>query len=65
MLGGVATNFGVETTARSAHDRGYELIFVEDAMTSLSGEAHGFSIKNIFPRMGRVRTVEQVLTELA
>jgi nicotinamidase-related amidase len=65
MLGGVATNFGVESTARAAHDRGYELIFAEDAMSSLSAEAHGFAIENIFPRMGRVRTMKQVLTELA
>jgi nicotinamidase-related amidase len=65
MLGGVATNFGVESTARAAHDRGYELIFVEDAMSSLSAEAHGFVVENIFPRMGRVRRMEQVLTELA
>jgi nicotinamidase-related amidase len=65
MLGGVATNFGVESTARAAHDRGYELIFVEDAMTSLSGEAHDFTIQHIFPRMGRVRTVEQLHRELA
>jgi nicotinamidase-related amidase len=65
MLGGVATNFGVESTARSAHDRGYELIFVEDAMSSITAEAHNFAIQNIFPRMGRVRTVGQVLKALA
>jgi hypothetical protein len=34
-------------------------------MSSLSAEAHGFAIENIFPRMGRVRTMKQVLTELA
>jgi hypothetical protein len=50
---------------RAAHDRGYELIFAEDAMSSLSAEAHGFALENIFPRMGRVRRMEQVLTELA
>jgi nicotinamidase-related amidase len=65
MLGGVATNFGVESTGRGAHDRGYELIFVEDAMSSITAEAHGFAVQNIFPRMGRVRTVEQVLQALA
>jgi nicotinamidase-related amidase len=40
ILGGVATNFGVESTARAAFDRGYEVIFVEDAMTSISAEVH-------------------------
>ena len=37
VLGGIATNFGVESTARSANEFGYSQIFAEDAMTSLSG----------------------------
>ena len=65
MLGGVATNFGVESTARAAHDRGYELIFVEDAMSSIKAEVHSFAVQNIFPRMGRVRTTDQVLEAVA
>jgi nicotinamidase-related amidase len=65
ITGGVATNFGVESTARAAFDRGYELIFAEDAMSSLKAEAHGFAVQNIFPRMGRVRTVEEILKALA
>jgi len=65
LLGGVATNFGVESTARAAFDRAYELVFVEDAMSTLSAPAHQFAVTNIFPRMGRVRTTEQVLEALA
>jgi nicotinamidase-related amidase len=65
LLGGVATNFGVESTARAAFDRGYELIFVEDAMSSVSATAHDFAEQNIFPSMGRVRKLEQVLEALA
>ncbi|WP_263351147.1 isochorismatase family protein [Acidicapsa acidisoli] len=61
VIGGVATNFGVESTARDAFDRGYELVFVEDAMTTLSAEAHKFATEVIFPRMGRVRTTDVVL----
>jgi nicotinamidase-related amidase len=64
LLGGVATNFGVESTARSAFDREYEIVFVEDAMSSLSPEAHAFAINSIFPRMGRVRTTHQVIADL-
>lgn len=64
VLGGVATNIGVESTARAAHDLGYELVFAEDAMSSMSAEAHEFPIKNIFPRMGRVRSVEQIMSAL-
>lgn len=65
ILGGIATNFGVESTARAAFDRGYELIFVEDAMSSLSVPAHDFAIQNIFPRMGRVRSTAETLAALA
>ena len=65
VLGGIATNFGVESTARAALDMGYELIFPEDAMTSMSGEAHEFVIKNIFPRMGRIRSTAEIVAALA
>jgi nicotinamidase-related amidase len=65
VLCGIATNFGVESTARAAFDRGYELIFIEDAMSSLSAPAHEFAVQNIFPRMGRVRSTREILAALA
>lgn len=64
ILAGIATNFGVESTARDAAERGYELIFVEDAMSSLSAELHRFPVENIFPVIGRVRSTEEVLAAL-
>jgi len=64
VIGGIATNFGVESTARAAFDQGYEVVFAEDAMSSLSAEWHEFPIKNVFPRMGRVRSVEQIAKAL-
>jgi nicotinamidase-related amidase len=64
VIGGIATNFGVESTARAAFDQGYEVVFAEDAMSSVSAEVHEFPIKNVFPRMGRVRTVEQIVKAL-
>jgi nicotinamidase-related amidase len=65
VIAGIATNIGVESTARAAFDRGYELIFAEDACSSLSTEAHNFAIQNIFPRMGRVRKTDDILKALA
>ncbi|MBV9391922.1 MAG: hydrolase [Verrucomicrobia bacterium] len=62
VLGGIATNFGVESTARAAYELGYNQIFVEDAMASLSEEAHRFSIREIFPRIGQVRSTQEVLS---
>jgi nicotinamidase-related amidase len=64
VIGGIATNMGVESTARSAHEHGYDLVFAEDAMSSLSAEMHEFSVKNIFPMMGRVRSTEEILGAL-
>jgi nicotinamidase-related amidase len=61
VLGGIATNFGVESTARAAMDLGYELIFAEDAMSSISEEMHRFSVENLFPRIGRVRNTQEII----
>ena len=63
VLGGIATNFGVESTARAAFDRNYKLVFVEDAMSSFDAEAHRFSCTQIFPKMGRVRST-RALTDM-
>jgi nicotinamidase-related amidase len=65
VLGGIATNFGVESTARDAYERGYEQVFAEDAMTSMSAEGHRFVIDNILPRIGRVRSTEAILQAMA
>ena len=65
VLGGVATNFGVESTARDAWEHNYHVVLVEDAMTSLSAEAHTFAVKTIFPRLGRVRSTADVLAALS
>jgi nicotinamidase-related amidase len=64
ILCGIATEFGVESTARDAHERGYELIFAEDAMTGQTAESHANSTTRIFPRIGRVRSTEEILAAL-
>ena len=55
ILTGIATHVGVESTARDAFERGYQLVFVEDATSSPSAEAHAHSFKMIFSRIGRIR----------
>ena len=64
VIGGIATNMGVESTARDAFERGYDLIFVEDAMSSMTTEHHEFAITKIFPRIGRIRSTEAVIQAL-
>lgn len=55
VLGGIATNIGVESTARQAWELGYQLIIAEDLCTSLDAAAHEFAFGTIFPRIGLVR----------
>lgn len=64
VLAGIATNMGVESTARSAQARGYAVVFAEDAMSSM-GDLHGIAIQKIFPLIGRVRSTYEVLEALA
>ena len=64
VLGGIATNLGVESTARSAPEHGYALVLVEDAMTTLSAEAHQFATTVIFPLLGRARKIDDVIEAL-
>ncbi|MFH9549997.1 isochorismatase family protein [Streptomyces sp. NPDC051445] len=54
VFGGIATNLGVESTARAAGDLGYDLVFVEDAMSALTAAEHEASVKLDFPRLGTV-----------
>jgi len=60
VLCGIATNFGVETTAREAYSYGYHQVFAEDAMNALSVEEHRHTCTYIFPRMGRIRSTDEV-----
>ncbi|HEX4412927.1 MAG TPA: isochorismatase family protein [Lacipirellulaceae bacterium] len=60
VLGGISTNIGVESTARTAAALGFDVVLVEDVTSSMSEEAHRFSIANIYPRLGRVRTANEL-----
>jgi nicotinamidase-related amidase len=64
LLCGISTCFGVESTARDAYERGYEQVFIEDAMSARSAADHEHTVTRIFPRMGRVRSTAQVLAAL-
>jgi nicotinamidase-related amidase len=65
VLGGISTNLGVEATARAAHERRYEQVFVEDAMAAREEDLHSFPITRVFPTIGRVRSTDDVLAALA
>ncbi|HVT00256.1 MAG TPA: cysteine hydrolase [Solirubrobacterales bacterium] len=63
-MGGVATNFVVESAARHAGDLGFEVIVVDEMSASLSAEMHSFSIENLIPSFGRVAGVDEAVAEL-
>jgi len=65
VLGGIATNFGVESTGRAASDLGYETIFLSDATTGLDQDAHDFALSYVFPRLGTVCTSTEYLAALS
>ncbi len=54
VLGGIATNFGVESTAEQAWERGYEVVIPEDTTSSRTAEMHAFSIESMLPRLSRI-----------
>ena len=64
VLTGIATSIGVESTARNAHDHGYHVALVVDAMTDLDPVAHRHSIEKIFPRLGETTTTAEALSLL-
>jgi nicotinamidase-related amidase len=64
VLTGIATSIGVESTARNAHDHGYHVALVVDAMTDMDPVAHQHSVERIFPRLGETTTTTEVLSLL-
>jgi nicotinamidase-related amidase len=58
---GVATSFGVESTARHAFELGFNVTLAVDAMTDMSAEAHANSLERIFPRLGETGVTKDII----
>ncbi|NDJ58019.1 hydrolase [Enterobacteriaceae bacterium 4M9] len=65
ILCGIATNIGVESTARNAWELGFNLVIAEDACSAADSAQHNNSFTHIFPRIGRVRSTDEILTALS
>jgi nicotinamidase-related amidase len=61
VIVGVATSSGVESTARQAHELGFNVVLVTDAMTDTDADAHHNSVVRIFPKMSETGTTRQLL----
>jgi nicotinamidase-related amidase len=65
VLAGVATGTGVEATARQAYEAGFNVTLATDAMTDVRAEAHEYSLKHVFPRLGETAATHDILSLLA
>jgi nicotinamidase-related amidase len=65
ILAGIATNFGVESTARQATSLGFQVVIAADACSSLDAAAHTFAMEKIFPLIARVRSVQEIVDALS
>jgi nicotinamidase-related amidase len=64
VVAGIATTFGVESTARQAFELGMNVTLATDAMTDPNPDAHHNSITRIFPRLGETGTTAEILALL-
>jgi ureidoacrylate peracid hydrolase len=64
VLCGGSTEIGVASTAYAARDLDYNLLLVSDACTSAKHDVHSILMREVFPRLARVRTTAQVLQML-
>lgn len=59
VLAGVSTTWAVESTARDAHDRDYQVVVVEEACAARSEDDHRQALKNI-AAIGAVMSLDQL-----
>ena len=64
ILGGLMTNFGVESTARDAWQHNYSVVLAEDVASSIGPGLHEFAIANTLPRVAMVRSAAEIMAAL-
>jgi nicotinamidase-related amidase len=64
VIAGVATSYGIESTARDAYDRGYHVTIAADAITDPTPEGHRHSLDRVFPALGETGTTAEIIALL-
>jgi nicotinamidase-related amidase len=64
VVTGVVTSTGVEATARQAYEQGFNVTLALDAMTDMRENAHEYSIRNVFPRLGETGSTQEIISLL-
>jgi nicotinamidase-related amidase len=62
---GFHTNWCVESSARSAYDKGYRVIVVADCTGTDTDEEQNYAEQYIFPKIGQVMTSQEFLSAVA
>lgn len=65
VLAGISTSIGIESTARTAREHGYEIAVAGDAVTDLVASAHENSLRVILPRIAQIDTTKAIIDALA
>src|ERR1019366_8930862 len=64
VIAGVATSFGVESTARHSYDSGYHVVFAVDAITDFRAASHENTVTRIFPVLGQTGSTAEIVAQL-
>lgn len=64
VIGGFLTNFCVESTSRTAYDKGYSVTVIKDATATNSSEEQNYVEEKILPLLGQTLSVDQFLDQL-
>jgi len=62
LIGGIATNMGVENTVREGRDRDFNMVVLRDCCAASPREVHDYAVERIFPRLARVMTTDQAIS---
>ncbi len=63
-VSGFLTNFCVESTARTAYDKGYNVTLIKDATGANSPEEQQYVEEKIFPLLGKTMTADEFIDQL-
>jgi ureidoacrylate peracid hydrolase len=61
VLAGGSTDVGIAATTYAARDMDLGIVIVRDACYSMRGDNNKFFMERVFPRMGRVMTVDEAV----
>lgn len=61
VVAGLATTFGVESTARDAYDRGLDVIVASDAVSDPDPAGHERTLTRVIPLLGCTATTAEII----